>query len=122
MQRQVGIIREETEMAAALDRIQTLRGRSASVRVDGHRMFNTSWHAALDFRNQLTVAEAITRAALERKESRGAHSRSDFPNKDEGLGQANFIVRQASDGSMRVDSEPIPEMRADLKQIIEEMK
>ncbi|MCH7871227.1 MAG: fumarate reductase/succinate dehydrogenase flavoprotein subunit [Planctomycetes bacterium] len=122
MQRQVGIIREEAEMVAALDRIQTLRGRAGSVRVEGHRLFNTSWHTALDFRNQLTVAEAITRAALERKESRGAHSRSDFPDKDEGMSRVNFIVRTTDDGSMRVDSEPIPEMRADLRQIIEEMK
>jgi succinate dehydrogenase / fumarate reductase flavoprotein subunit len=122
MQQQVGIIREDAQMAAALERIQALRGRARSVRVEGHRLFNTSWHTALDIRNQLTVAEAITRAALERKESRGAHSRSDFPSKDEGMSRVNFIVRTADDGSMRVVSEPIPEMRADLKQIIEEMK
>ena len=70
----------------------------------------------------LTVSEAITRSALERKESRGAHFRDDFPNKDAADGKMNIVLRKDADGSMRVRREPIPEIAEHLKQVIEEMK
>ena len=73
-------------------------------------------------KNLLTVSEAITRAAIERKESRGGHFRDDFPSKDPASGKVNIVVRKGADGAMQVRREPIPEMPAELKQVIEEMK
>ena len=70
----------------------------------------------------MTVSEAITRSAIERKESRGGHFRDDYPNKEAGFGTFNFIVRRGRDGRMEVSRAPIPEMPGELKQIIEEMK
>jgi len=71
--------------------------------------------------NLLTVSEAVTRSAIERKESRGAQFRDDYPAKDPAFEQINVAVRKAADGSMQIVREPIPEMRAELKQVIEEM-
>jgi len=79
-------------------------------------------HTALDLKNLLTVSEAITRAALERKESRGAQFREDYPNKDDKFSKVNTIIRKTSDGTMEVRLEPLPEMPDYLKQVIEEMK
>jgi succinate dehydrogenase / fumarate reductase flavoprotein subunit len=70
----------------------------------------------------MTVSEAITRSAIERKESRGGHFREDFPNKDAAAGKVNVVVRKNSDGTMNVRRETIPDMPAELKQVIEEMK
>ncbi|HZE12652.1 MAG TPA: hypothetical protein VE086_02750, partial [Chthoniobacterales bacterium] len=80
------------------------------------------WHTALDLKNLLTVSEAIARSALERKESRGAQFRDDYPDKDERFSKVNTIIRKASDGSMEVRLESLPEMPDYLRQIIEEMK
>jgi succinate dehydrogenase / fumarate reductase flavoprotein subunit len=121
MQHNVGIVREESEMLAALDHLKTFWERASRVGVIGHRDFNPGWHTALDLKNLLTVSEAITRAALERKESRGAQFRDDFPEKDERLSKVNTIIRKAADGTMEVQLEPLPEMPDYLKQIIEEM-
>src|SRR5262249_40416612 len=82
MQNLVGIVRREDEMVKALDGIQKLRQRASQVGVHGHREYNPGWHTALDLKNLLTVSEAITRSAMDRKESRGGHFREDFPNKD----------------------------------------
>jgi succinate dehydrogenase / fumarate reductase flavoprotein subunit len=79
-------------------------------------------HTALDLQNLLTVSEIIARAALERKESRGGHFRDDFPEKDPAYGKFNIVVKRGSNGEMQVVREPIPEMRDDLKRIIEENK
>jgi succinate dehydrogenase / fumarate reductase flavoprotein subunit len=122
MQHSVGIVRNENEMKPVLERLKEFRERANGVRVIGNREFNPGWHTALDLKNLLTVSEAITRAALERKESRGAQFREDYPNRDDALGKANTIVSKAADGSMQVQLEPIPEMPDYLKQIIEEMK
>jgi succinate dehydrogenase / fumarate reductase flavoprotein subunit len=122
MQSLVGIVRREDEMHRAIDGIQRLRERAQRVGVTGHREFNPGWHTALDLRNLLTVSEAIARAALDRKESRGAQFRDDFPDKDAALGRQSVVIRKGSDGSMQVDREPLPEMPAHLKQVIEEMK
>jgi succinate dehydrogenase / fumarate reductase flavoprotein subunit len=109
-------------MLQALERIRELRTASETVSVDGNREYNAGWHTALDLRNLLTVSEIVTRAALERKESRGAHFRDDFPAKDEQAGKFNIVARKASSGDVQLAREPIPPMREDLRQIIEEMK
>jgi len=122
MQHNVGIVRDESEMKAALHHLETFWKRAARVGVTGNRDFNPGWHTALDLKNLLTVSEAITRAALERKESRGAQFREDYPEKDENFSKVNSIVRKTEDGTMEVRLEPLPEMPDYLKQIIEEMK
>ena len=122
MQSLVGIVRREDEMLRALEGLQRLNARAQRVGVTGHRQFNPGWHTALDLRSLLTVSEAITRAALERKESRGAQFRDDFPNKDDALGKQSIIIRKGTDGAMRVAREPLPELPAHLKQVIDEMK
>jgi succinate dehydrogenase / fumarate reductase flavoprotein subunit len=122
MQNLVGIVRREEEMLRALEGLQQLWKRARRVGVTGHREFNPGWHTALDLANLLTVSEAITRSALERKESRGAHFREDLPKQDPALGKSNLIVRKGRDGTMEVRHEAIPPLPAELKQIIEEMK
>ncbi|MSU37154.1 MAG: fumarate reductase/succinate dehydrogenase flavoprotein subunit [Pedosphaera sp.] len=122
MQNLVGIVRQEDEMVCALDGLAKLWKRAAQVKVYGHREYNPGWHTAIDLHNLLTVSEGITRAAIERKESRGAHFREDFQNKDDALGKLNITVRKAADGTMRVDRKSIPDMPSELKQVIEEMK
>ncbi len=119
MQDLVGIVRNEPEMARALSEVERLRDRAARVRVDGNREFNPGWHTALDLGNLLTVAEAIARSALARKESRGAHFREDFPDKNTDLGKVNFVARKGAEGRMQVASVPLPEPRPDLRQVIE---
>ena len=122
MQDLVGIVRNDPEMQRALEALAVLRTRAARVGVAGHREYNPGWHAALDLENLLTVSEAITRSAIERKESRGGHFRDDYPNKETSFGTFNFIVRKGPDGRMEVSRAPIPEMPDELKRIIEEMK
>lgn len=122
MQDLVGIVRNEQEMLRALDGLDSLWKRARNVAVHGHREYNPGWHTALDLNNLLTVAEAITRSALDRKESRGAHFREDYEAKDAAFGKVNVVVRKSADGSMAVRREPIPAMPDHLKQIIEEMK
>ena len=122
MQSLVGIVRREEEMNRALEGIAKLRERAAKVAVHGHREYNPGWHTSLDLKNLLTVSEAITKSAIERKESRGGHFRDDFPNKDAGFGKVNIIIKKNADGTMLVRRDTIPEMPAELKQVIEEMK
>jgi len=122
MQNLVGIVRREDEMKRALDSLQKLWERARRVGVTGHREFNPGWHTALDLTHLLTVSEAITRAAIERKESRGAHFREDLPDKDAAFGKVSIVIRKGRDDTMQVSREPLPEMPAELKQIIEEMK
>ena len=88
--------------------------------VIGHREYNTGWHTALDLRNLLTVSEAVARAAIMRQESRGAHFREDYLAKDDAWGKQNIVIRKAPDGVMQVGCEPIPQLRTDLVQIIED--
>ncbi len=122
MQTHVGIVRREEELQKALEEIAKLRARAGQASVGGNREYNPGWHTALDLENLLTVSEAIARSALDRKESRGAHFRDDFPSKDEAFAKANTLVRKGLDGAMQVTRVPAQEMPAELKQIIEEMK
>ncbi len=120
MQDKVGIIRDEAELGEAVEALSDLRNRAAKVKVHGNREWNSGWHTALDLEPLLTVSEAVALAARERKESRGAHTRNDYQEKDPGWGKANLIVEKADDGSMRIrreDIEPVPER---LAKIIEE--
>ena len=109
-------------MKRALEGLERLWERARRVGVTGHREFNPGWHTALDLTSLLSVSECITRSALERKESRGAHYREDLPDKDPAFGKLNVIVHKGKDGKMQLRREPIPEMPVELKQIIEEMK
>ncbi len=122
MQDLVGIVRQEKEMLQALERIEQLKARAQRVGVSGNREYNPGWHTAIDLNNLLTVSEMVTRAALERKESRGAHFRDDYPAKDDKFGSFNIVIRKGAGGEPQIMREPIPEMPAELKQIIEEMK
>jgi succinate dehydrogenase / fumarate reductase flavoprotein subunit len=122
MQDLVGIVRKEDEMMRALEVIAGLRERARRAGVYGNREFNPGWHTALDLESLLTVSEAITRAAIERRESRGAQYREDYPGKDEAFGQFNIIIQKGAEGEMQVRRRPVEEMRPELKQIIEEMK
>jgi succinate dehydrogenase / fumarate reductase flavoprotein subunit len=122
MQKNVGIVRTEKEMAQAVEAIDGLRKRAEKVAVVGNREYNPGWHTAVDLGNLLTCAEAIARSALERKESRGGHFREDFPNKEASYGSFNLVCKKGPDGRLQLRREPIPEIRADLKQVIEENK
>jgi len=122
MQNLVGIVRRQGEMEEALSKIMQLRARAEKVGVGGNREYNPGWHTALDLNNLLTVSEAIARAGLERKESRGAHFRDDYPEKDATYGTFNFIVRKGPQGEMQVVRDPIVPLTEEQKQIIEEMK
>jgi succinate dehydrogenase / fumarate reductase flavoprotein subunit len=122
MQELVGIVRREEEMLRALEGLQNIRKRARQVAVPGNREYNPGWHTALDLENLVAVSEAITRAAVERRESRGAHFREDYPNKDAAAAKFNIVLRKGPDGSMQVRREPLSDMPAELKQIIEEMK
>ncbi len=120
MQNLVGIVRLEDEMKEALVGLKKLNDRSAKASVTGNIDFNPGWHTALDLRNLLTVSEAITLSAIERKESRGGQFREDYPNKDPEFAKFNISVKEV-DGQMQVSHIPLPEMPAELKKVIEEM-
>ena len=122
MQDLVGIVRREEELAKALDSLKRLWSRAGKVAVADNREYNPGWHTTLDLNHLLTVSEAITRSALDRKESRGGHFREDFPKKDPEAQKYNTVVWKGKDGAMQLRREPIPEMPAELKQVIEEMK
>jgi succinate dehydrogenase / fumarate reductase flavoprotein subunit len=122
MQDLVGIVRNEPEMRRAMEGLGPLRERASRAGVGGHREYNPGWHAVLDLHNLLTVSEAITLCALERKESRGGHFRDDYPDKDPAFATFNLIVRKARDGRMELSRAPIPEMPKELTAIIEANK
>ena len=122
MQELVGIVRNESEIKKGLEAVAALRERSKKVAAPGNREYNPGWHTALDLENLLTVSEAVARAAIERKESRGAHFREDYPAKDAAWGKTTLVLRKGKNGEMELLREPIPEMPAALRQIIEENK
>ena len=121
MQGLVGIIRSETELTDALARIVKLRERASLSRADGSRTYNPGWHMALDLLTMLTISEAVARAALMRRESRGGHTREDYPKPDPEWGRKNVVVRRR-DGGLEVATEPLPEVPAELRALLGEDK
>jgi len=119
MQSLVGIFRVEEDLKRALAELEKLKARTTLVRVEGSRMFNPGWHLAQDLKSMTLVAEAVTRCALARKESRGAHSRIDFPKFDETWSKQNNIIRKQS-GAMELSQRPVMQMPDELKQILAE--
>ncbi|WP_427889537.1 fumarate reductase/succinate dehydrogenase flavoprotein subunit [Kribbella sp. GL6] len=115
----VGIIRKEAEMEQALGRLAEFRGRIAKMTVEGHRQFNPGWHLALDLRNMLTVSECVAGAALLRQESRGGHTRDDFPTMSADWRKKLLVCRLDAEGHVNVSEEQQIPMRADLLELFE---
>jgi succinate dehydrogenase / fumarate reductase flavoprotein subunit len=122
MQNLVGIVRTESEMQQAVEKIAALRERAARAGVTGNIEYNPGWHTALDLDNMLTISEIITLAALERKESRGGHFRDDYPDKDPEWGKYNLRVQRGAGGRPQVERVPVVPLTEEMKQIIEEQK
>jgi len=115
----VGIIRKAEEVEEALTRIEELKVRAAALTVEGHRQYNPGWHLALDLPHMLRVSECVARAALERQESRGGHTRDDFPGPDDAWAKINLICT-LDDGAIAVSRKALPVMPDDLAEIFEE--
>ena len=109
-------------MQQALGILAQLRDRAGCVGIAGNRQYNNGWHTCMDLANMLEVSEAVTRAALLRRESRGAQFREDYPNKDPHWGKHNIVVRQGGAGEMLIEQRPIQMIPAELQRIIEEMR
>jgi succinate dehydrogenase / fumarate reductase flavoprotein subunit len=121
MQELVGIIRRRDELEEALARLERLRARAARASVTGSRVYNPGWHLALDLENLIGVSEAVTRSALIREESRGGHTREDFPKPDAEWGTKNVVIRKR-DGRLVITTEPIPKVPAELSALLGEDK
>ena len=121
MQNLVGIIRTESELKNAFEVIKQLKQRSRNLKVGGNRHYNPGWHLALDLYSLLNFAEAATVAAIERKESRGGHTRDDYPSPDPKFAKVNIVVRK-KDGELTIAQEPLPDMPEELKSLLEEKK
>jgi succinate dehydrogenase / fumarate reductase, flavoprotein subunit len=120
MQRLVGIIRTETELVESLDELKALKSRVQHMVVEGHRQYNPGWHLSIDLRNMLLVSECIATAALERKESRGGHTRDDFPGPDPSWGAKNLVLTLDDDGEVVLRHQPLPGMPDELKELLDE--
>jgi succinate dehydrogenase / fumarate reductase flavoprotein subunit len=121
MQRDAGIIRDKAGLENALAALEQLNARAVKVGVTGSREYNPGWHTAIDLRSLLIVSEATARAALERKESRGAHTRSDYPDSDEQQAREQIVIKKEGD-RMVVRREAQPPLPADLAALIKEGK
>ena len=121
MQSLVGIFRTEQDLQQALTKIEQLKERSQRMKVSGSRMFNPGWHLSRDLKFMLTVAEAVTRSALARRESRGAHSRIDYPNLDAAWGKQNNVIARSAN-QMELRQAPIALMPEDLQLLVSEEK
>ena len=121
MQDYVGIMRKEEDLQRALEMLSDLRQKLATVRVTGSRMYNPGWHLAYDLKNMLNTSEAITRAALMRKESRGAHTRLDYPKTDPEWGKVNLMISKEGE-EMRIRTSPLPQMPEELQKLFQEAK
>jgi len=119
MEQYVGIVREEKELNTALEKIQELKQRAEKVCAAGDRAYNPGWNYSLDLNSLLTVSEAIILAARERKESRGALTRIDYPETDESWGKVNVVIRKKG-SQMTVAKEPLLEMPEELKALLKE--
>jgi succinate dehydrogenase / fumarate reductase flavoprotein subunit len=122
MQDLCGIVRQESEMREAREKLHALRARADRAGIGGHREYNTGWHTAIDLHNLLTVSEAIAIAAVERKESRGAHFREDYPDKSAEFGTFNHVIQKGANGDMTISRVPIAPLPAELQQVVEENK
>jgi succinate dehydrogenase / fumarate reductase flavoprotein subunit len=120
MQDLVGIIRTEGELQQALVKLDGLKERAEQAGVEGNRHYNPGWHLAMDLHSLLSVSEATTRAALLRQESRGGHTREDYPATDAEWGRLNVAIRRGGDGSMQIQKEPLAQMPDDLRKLFEE--
>ena len=121
MQSLVGIIRNEEELNTAIKEIDSLRRRIDHLSVEGHRQYNPGWNLAIDLRNMLLVSEAVAKAALERRESRGGHTRDDYPMTDYGFwGKRNLICELADNGEVRTREQLLPEPPPELAELLEE--
>ena len=121
MQDLVGIARQDQEMTEAVEKIAQLAKQAETVAAPGNREYNPGWHTALDLENLLTVSEMVARSAHGRRESRGAHSRLDHPDKDEQLGNVNTIISRSGDGSMSVEQRAVVGKTDELGQLVKEM-
>ena len=122
MQDLVGIIRKADEIETALKELEELRHRLDRITVGGDRPYNPGWHLAVDLRNMLLVSECVARAALEREESRGGHTRDDFPATDKDYwGTVNVICRPGEEagGQVVVTRQPLPVMPPELQALME---
>ena len=115
----VGIIRTESELKEALKELRAQKERAKHTGVEGNRQYNPGWHLAMDLRSLLAVSEAITLAAIERKESRGAHTRDDYPLASAEFAKNNVVVRMGPDSEVRISLEPLREMPAELRELVE---
>ena len=120
MQELVGIIRTESELVQALSELDKLDDRVGRLAVRGGRAYNPGWNLATDLPSMLAVSRLVARGAVERRESRGGHTRDDFPTADPELGKVNFVQRLAPDGSLAIIPEPIPAMPPELQALFEE--
>jgi succinate dehydrogenase / fumarate reductase flavoprotein subunit len=118
MQSLVGIFRTEGDLKKGIEALQQLRAEAKTMRVDGSRAFNPGWHLARDLQNMLVISEAVARCALQRKESRGAHARLDYPNLDPQLGTVNSVVTLDGEEA-RVSQSPLPKMPDELRSLFE---
>ena len=118
MGKYVGIFRNERDLEEGLRQLLSVRQRIENTHVEGSVMFNPGWHLARDLENLAVCAEATCRAALLRKESRGAHSRTDFPKEDAQLAKVNMCVKKSGE-AMSVFATPCPEMPAELRKLFE---
>ena len=122
MQNKVGIVRTEDDLKLAVAELDALQKRVDSVSVEGSIQFNPGWHLAQDLKNMVTVSKAVAKCALERRESRGGHTRLDFPDYSEQLSKVNALIRKGADGQMEYSQAPLPEMPEELKKLFEEDK
>jgi succinate dehydrogenase / fumarate reductase flavoprotein subunit len=115
----VGLIRRESELKTALVELDKLRTRAAQVSAPGGRAYNPGWHLALDLRNMLLVADCVAQAALERQESRGGHTRDDYPGMSPEWRKVNLVCSLGPDGTVALRRQPMPAMQPDLLQLFE---
>ncbi len=122
MQDLVGIVRKEEEDRTSHRRHRTTQSPRSKAGIGGNREYNNGWHTALDLNNLLTVSEIVAKAAITRKESRGAHFRDDYPEKTEKWAGCNLRITKSQDGAVRVEEVPVKPLPDELKQVIEENK
>jgi succinate dehydrogenase / fumarate reductase flavoprotein subunit len=116
----VGIIRTGEELERSLQEVARLTERAERMTVQGHRQYNPGWHLAIDLRNMLLVSECVARAALARTESRGGHTRDDFPTSDADWGTKNLVLRLDGSGGVELTEQPLPQMPEELRSLFDE--